>query len=177
MPKRLIKRFIPDQATLNSHKSLRLFGDLLMTTNLWHLNKKSVSGAFSVGLFCAFVPIPFQMLLAAAIALIFRVNLPLSVALVWLTNPLTMPPIFYGAYLLGAWLMNIPPSGFEFELSWEWLANELQHSWKPFLLGCGVAAIISAIAGNISARLIWRYLIVRNWKKRQERRQKVKLDQ
>lgn len=171
MPKRLIKRYIPDQKTLHSNKSLQIFGNLLLANNLWHLNKKSVSGAFSVGLFCAFVPVPFQMLLAAGIALVFRVNLPLSVALVWITNPITMPPIFYGTYVLGAWLMDVPSSGFEFQLSWEWLSNELSHSWKPFLLGCGVAAISAAIIGNIFARLIWRMLIVRNWNRRKAKRQ------
>jgi uncharacterized protein (DUF2062 family) len=48
-----------------------------------------------VGLFCAFIPVPFQMLLAAPSAIIFSANLPVSIALVWITNPITMPPIFF----------------------------------------------------------------------------------
>jgi uncharacterized protein (DUF2062 family) len=170
MPRKFIKRYIPDQNKLKEQKSLRLFGELLLSQNLWHLNKRSVSGAFSVGLFCAFIPIPFQMLLAAGLALLFRVNLPLSIALVWITNPLTMPPIFYACYLVGAWLMGIPATNFEFELSSEWFSNGLANTWKPFLLGCGVMAIVGAILGNIAARLLWRLMVVRNWKKRYEAR-------
>jgi uncharacterized protein (DUF2062 family) len=37
-----------------------------------------------VGLFCAFIPVPFQMLLAAPSAIIFSANLPVSIALVWI---------------------------------------------------------------------------------------------
>ncbi|MGL5373484.1 MAG: DUF2062 domain-containing protein, partial [Aeromonas veronii] len=34
MPKRLIKRWMPDQQTLKEHKHLRLFGKLLLDANL-----------------------------------------------------------------------------------------------------------------------------------------------
>ena len=69
--------------------------------NLWHLNRHSAAGGFGIGLFFAFWPVPFQMWLSAFAAIPLRVNLPLSVATVWLTNPITMPPIFYGAYKVG----------------------------------------------------------------------------
>ena len=107
MPKRLIKRWLPDQDKLKEHKHLRLFGKLLLDANLWHLNRRSAAGAFAVGLFMAWIPLPCQMLLAAGGAILFRVNLPLSVALVWLSNPVTMPPLFYGAYLVGCQLLAI----------------------------------------------------------------------
>ena len=41
----------------------------------------------AVGLFVALMPIPLQMAVAAAIAILVRSNLPISVSLVWLTNP------------------------------------------------------------------------------------------
>ena len=98
MPKRFLKRYMPKEHDIRNHKHMRYFGKLLHDPNIWHLNRRSVAGAFSVGLFMAMVPVPFQMILAAAAAIPCRVNLPISVGLVWITNPLTMPAIFYFCY-------------------------------------------------------------------------------
>ncbi|MDH5378117.1 MAG: DUF2062 domain-containing protein, partial [Gammaproteobacteria bacterium] len=170
MMKKIIRRYIPDREKLKNQKSLRIFGDLIHSPNLWHLNKKSVSNAMSVGLLCAWIPVPFQMILAAVGALMFRANLPVSVALVWITNPLTMPPMFYFAYLIGAWIVDVPVQHIEFELSYEWLKTGLLRIWEPFLLGCAVVGVASSILGHIGMRVAWRMFVVRGWKKRQERR-------
>ncbi|WP_159217560.1 DUF2062 domain-containing protein, partial [Klebsiella pneumoniae] len=82
--------------------------NVLYNPNLWCLNRRSAAGAFAVGLFMAFVPLPSQMIMAAGLAIVLGVNLPLSIALVWITNPITMPVIFYFTYKLGAWLMGTP---------------------------------------------------------------------
>lgn len=169
MPKKLIKRLMPDHETVRDHKHLRVFGTLLHDPNLFHLNRRSASGAFAVGLFFAWVPVPFQMVLAAAAAIPLRVNLPLSVALVWLSNPLTMPPFFYFAYLLGKWILNTPYVEFEFQLSFGWLANELGLIWQPFLLGCLIMGIVSSSLGYITIRGLWRLHLVSHLKERKSR--------
>ena len=71
MPKRLIKKFFPDPETIKEHKHLKVFGSLLYDPNLWHLNRRSFAGALAVGLFVAFIPLPTQMIIAAALAIIF----------------------------------------------------------------------------------------------------------
>ncbi|MCP4408240.1 MAG: DUF2062 domain-containing protein [Gammaproteobacteria bacterium] len=172
MPRRLIKRWFPDLHLVRTHRSLRLFGGLLHNPNLWHLNRRSVAGAFAVGLFTAFVPVPFQMVLAAALAIAFRVNLPISVVLVWISNPITMPPIFYSAYLLGQFVLGVIPREFNFELSMYWLTTELSNVWRPFLLGCFLLGAGSALVGYTSVRLYWRYLIVQKFERRQNRRRR-----
>lgn len=160
---------MPSEKALKSNKYLGIFGQHILAPNLWHLNKRSVSGAFTVGLFCAFIPVPFQMMLAAGGALICKVNLPISAALVWVTNPLTMPPIFYFAYLVGTWVLGTPLTDVEFSLSINWLQNELSVIWQPFLLGCLISGTAAAVIGNISIRLFWRILVVRNWQKRKRK--------
>ena len=115
MVKKHIKRFIPDTHKIRDHKHLKVFGKLLHDPNLWHLNRYSVATAFSVGLFFAFVPVPFQMVLAAGAAIMVRSNLPVSVVLVWFTNPLTMVPIFYFALKIVSLVVGTEPTGFNFE--------------------------------------------------------------
>ena len=166
MPKRLIKKLTPDPESLKKHKHLKVFGTLLLKPNLWHFNRRSISGAFAVGIFCAFIPVPFQMVIAAAAAILFNVNLPVSVVMVWLSNPVSMPPIFYACYLLGAWLLQIPEQAFEFELSWQWLSESLMYIWQPFLFGCFIAGVFFSGIGYFGMRLFWRILVIKKWQRR-----------
>lgn len=161
---------MPDHKTVREHKYLRFFGTLLHDANLWHLNRSSVSGAFAVGLFSAFIPVPMQMILAAALAIPFRVNLPISVGLVWITNPFTMPPIFYFSYKVGTWILDTPVQHVEFALTSEWLASELGAIWEPFLLGCLICGMVSGLLGYVTMRIIWRLSVVRSWQERKNRR-------
>ena len=140
MPKQFIEkmmqRFIPDPEFIKQHKNLQFLGDRLHDPNLWHLNRRSISMAFAVGLFFAWVPSPTQMAMAAVAALYFRANLPISVILVWITNPITMPPLFYFAYRVGLWFMNRPSPADDFVFSVDGIWSGLGNIWEPFLLGC-----------------------------------------
>ncbi|MGM0594175.1 MAG: DUF2062 domain-containing protein [Pseudomonadota bacterium] len=173
MPKKFIKHYMPDHHRIRSHRSLRFLGTLLHDPNLFHLNRRSASGAFAVGLFFAFVPLPLQMLLAAVAAILFRVNLPVSVALVWITNPLTIPPIFYFAYLVGTWLLGSPVHVEQsaFELTYEGIKGELSIIWQPLLVGSLLLSVTSALAGYLTIRLLWRLHLVRHYRERKLRRQ------
>lgn len=163
---------MPHPDKVRNHKHLRIFGKLLHDPNLLHLNRRSVSGAFAVGFFCMWIPVPFQMLLAAAAAILFRVNIVISVPLVWISNPLTMPPMFYFAYLLGARILGTPAGHFKFELSIEWLSNSLTRYGGAFVLGCLVMAVCSSLIGYITIRLLWRWHVISQWKKIKARRKK-----
>ena len=172
MPKRLIKKYMPDHKTIREHKHLQVFGKLLHDANLWHFNRRSVSGAFAVGLFCAFIPLPSQMIIAAAIAILVRVNLPISISLVWVTNPITMPPIFYLAYKTGAFVMGQEAISSDYKLTAQWFTDQLHLIWQPFLLGCFICGAISAMIAYITIRLLWRLHIIRHIKARKARLKK-----
>lgn len=167
MPRKFIQRFMPDHELIKRQKALRIFGNVLYNPNLWVLNRRSASGAFAVGLFMCFVPLPSQMIFAAGVAIFFGVNLPLSVALVWISNPLTMPIMFYFAYKLGAWIMKTPTHTFHFELSWHALVEQMSSIGPPLLLGCAISAVTFSVVGYFGIRTLWRYSVVRSWQKRQ----------
>lgn len=169
MPKKIIRRYLPDPKAIRDQKYLRMFGSLLHDPNLWLLNRRSASGAFGIGLFFAFWPVPFQMVFSAALAIPMRVNLPLSVATVWITNPFTMPPIFYGAYLVGSSILGTPMTSFEFELSWQWLGQSLGTIGPAFLLGCAICSVVAGVLGYFSMFHMWRWSVVRAWRNRQAR--------
>ena len=170
MPKKFIKRFLPDPHKLTAHPSLRLFGKILHEPNLWHLNRRSATGAFAIGLFFAFWPVPFQMWLSAAAAIPLRVNLPLSVATVWITNPFTMPPIFYAAYRLGVTVLGTEAKPFSFELSWTWLGESLSTIGPAFLVGCSIFSLTFGIAGYLGLSWLWRFSVRRSWQERKQKR-------
>jgi len=169
MPRNLLNRWLPKPDEVRREKSLQMFGKLLHSSNLWHLNRYSVSGAISIGLFVCFMPVPIQMLLAGAAAIAFGCNLPLSIITVWVSNPLTYPVLFYAAYLTGAWLLGHPAAPVTFEISFAWLRTTLQEIWEPFLLGCVVLGLASAVVGNVAVRIAWRLHVARSWRQRQER--------
>ncbi|RDH83982.1 MAG: DUF2062 domain-containing protein [endosymbiont of Galathealinum brachiosum] len=169
MPKKFLRKCLPDPHKITQSKSLRIFGNFIHEPNLWHMNRKSVSMAFMVGMFFMWVPLPSQMILAAGAAILLRCNLPLSVALVWITNPITMAPMFYSAYILGNWMLGSPPSNIEFEASFEWISQQMDVIWKPFLLGCFTLGVSSSIIGFVGIRMLWRLHIVNYLKNKKQR--------
>jgi hypothetical protein len=170
MPRRLFKRYMPNPDSIKGNKSLRFLGKLIHDPNLWHLNRHSVARGMAIGLFWAMIPMPMQMLAAAVVAIPMRANLPISIGLVWLTNPITMPPVFYCTYKLGAWIMQTPPVRMPETLSLEWITAEVAVLWKPLYLGSFVAGVILAILGYVLTMLYWRWWVQRSWRKRQEKR-------
>lgn len=166
MPKNLIRRWLPTPEKIRATSGLQFLGRLLHDPNLFHLNRHSVSVAFAVGIFTAFLPLPGQMLIAALLSLWFRCNLPLAVALVWVNNPLTMPAVFYATYKLGAWLLGTPPLEFKIELSWEWLSGEVGKLWLPLFTGSVLAGLFFAALSYFIMQGIWRWHVVKRWKMR-----------
>ena len=166
MAKKFFKKYFPTPDSIKENKALKSFGTLLHDPNLWHLNRHSVAGAFAIGLFVAFMPIPFQMIPAALLAIYFRTNLVISVSLVWITNPLTITPLFLAAYLLGTKILGASVQSFQFELSMDWIFMSLGSHWKPFLLGCFIFSICGSIVGYFGVRIFWRLHLVQRIKQK-----------
>lgn len=167
MPKRFIRRLLPADDSIRNHKHLKIFGKLLHDPNLWHLNRYSVAGAFAVGLFCAFLPMPFEMVVAAFGAIILRVNLPISVALVWLSNPFTWVPIYGTGYLFGAHLLGLHAVHLR-DITLEWLLKQFGPLW----LGNVLLGVIVAILAYGVVRGLWRIKVIRDWRRRGKNRRR-----
>lgn len=170
MPKHFFRRYLPDRAWIRRQRSLQFaLGDLVHDPNLWHLNRRSVSGAIAVGVFVAWIPLPVQMITAALAALWLRVNLPLSILVTWVSNPLTMAPMYWSGYRLGVRLLG-ERARTGFEPSLHWFVAEFYRIWEPLLLGCVLLGILSAALAYVVTRLLWRWQVLRELRRRALRR-------
>ena len=166
----LLRGWIPAPNKLQRYRSVRLFGRWVEESHLWQLSRQTAAKAFAIGLYCAMLPMPGQVFVAIGLAILWRANLPLSFALLFLTNPLTMPPIYYGAYKLGVSLLGSEPMAVEFEASWTWFTRNLDDIWLPLALGSQILGILAAASGYLLVDGLWRNAIKRRWKTRQKRR-------
>lgn len=164
------KRVLPEHHKFQQHKQLGLLGDILHDPNLFHLNRHSVAVGMAIGLFVAFMPTPGHMLIAAAAAIYFRANLPIAVVMVWLSNPITIPPLFFLCYKTGTLILQQQAMHLKFEPTLAWFTLVMADIWGPLLLGCVTLGGLSAVIGYFTVKLLWRMAIIRKWEERKEKK-------
>lgn len=166
MPRKLLKKYMPDPNWVKNHPQMKWFGEHIKNPALWHLSHRSVSLAFLIGIFCAFLPMPFQMVVAAIFAILIGCNLPISITLVWISNPVTMPALLYFSYRVGQ--LIIGEGSFSEPMLWDLtkLYDNFQQIWRPLILGSVVSGIIFGLLGFLSVRVSWTIHVRRTWIKR-----------
>ncbi len=176
MAKKLLKKISVSEELLEKHVLLSKCLAFTQQANVLHFNRRSASRAVLIGTFCAFIPLPVQMILGILCCLWFRANLPITIGIVWLTNPLTMAPIFLATYHFGAFLMGEPTITFDFEMNWRWVETQFLMIWQPLLLGSLTAGVIFSCIGYTLIEISWRHHVLTKWKARQKAR-KAKREQ
>ncbi len=67
---------------------------------------RKIALGMALGVFIGVTPtIPFHMILALALAHLFRISRVAAVMGVWVSNPITIPPLYYFSFKLGKWLL------------------------------------------------------------------------
>lgn len=139
MIKDFFKKHLPTPESIKQNKKLAFLGKFFHDPDLWHFNCHSVATAVSIGFFIGYLPLPGHMIMAAILAIGFRANLPISIGLVWFSNPLTYTPMYFIAYKIGAHLLKTPPEAFHFETNYHWFVQEFDHFAVPLLLDLSYA--------------------------------------
>jgi len=119
------------------------------------VSRRTISRGVWIGVFVAFIPIPMQMGVAALLALIARVNIPVAVLGVWVTNPLTMWPLFYLAYRLGAAILHIPIEPWPADFNFLETIYGMGKIWEVTLYGGVVLGLSLATLSYIAISMIW----------------------
>jgi len=149
VPRKTLKKILPSHKKIKENKMLKIFGSLLHKKEIWSLSRKKVLAGVFIGMFVAFIPMPFQMLLVAVIAIILNVNLPIPLALIWISNPFTMPFIYYFEYELGNILLNNQNAiEFSFDTMQENLSQIASSLYVGAFVLCSVASILSVVVLN-----------------------------
>ena len=182
MASKSLKDLLPETATLRQKLHNQLGGNHQKKTGLrrwirktiaqpmvWHLNRRSVAGGVAVGLFISWMPIPVQMLVAAVLSAILRVHVPVSMVMVWFTNPLTVGPILYAAWCSGSMILGEPALAEPLSFHPKSILSSAGQTWHIFLSGMVFCGLVSAVVGFISTLLLWRIHAIRRWKNRKTR--------
>lgn len=180
MPRKFLNRYLPDQETihrkLHAKWYMRPFDFLWHEPALWHISRRGTCGALALGAFISCLPVPGHMVLAVLGAIYWRVNLPVALAAIWINNPLTIGPIYYTAYRLGRWgldVLHMLPQPREPNAT-ALHSAELAHTWhavESVLLGGVIEGLLFALMGYFALDMAWRLSIRGRWKLRQIERE------
>lgn len=181
MARKFLRKYLPSHESIRGNRHVARFGSLLHHPNLWHLNRKSVSGGVAAGMFAGLVPgsNPVQFAAAAMLAIAFRVNLPVAVVVTLYTNPFTIVPLYVLAYEIGSLFFASNQAALSYPPAVDWwqigASIEAYFAWllalgKPLALGLLVLAAGLAIVGYVAVQLAWRTHTILAWRRRKAKR-------
>ncbi len=121
----------------------------------FNINRKMITRGVFIGLFWGFIPMPMQMLAVIATTPIVRFNVAIAIAMVWLSNPFTMPPMYYMEYLTGNFILGYEGIA-DIELSLAWFSSNMGSIFVPLYVGTAFYSIV--VSGTIYGLLNWLWI-------------------
>ena len=108
-----ILRIMPRRATVHRFPVLKWFATAARKRSyLWCFRVRTMVPAIYAGCILSLLPIyGIQLPLAVLLAFVLRANLPVLASLQFITNPLTVLPIYFTAFQIGRAILH--PFGFE----------------------------------------------------------------
>jgi uncharacterized protein len=170
--RRWLKRVTPDRQALEQIWCLKHFAALFADRCCWTFNRSGVTRAFALGLFIAFIPptpLPVHLVVCAMLGVYLRLNLPVLVATVFISNPFTWVPQVAGSIWVGARLMGLDLLPFLHAIGHGNHWKEVSELWPPLLLGALVLGLIAAATGYLLAQGVWRARVIYQLRRRRAR--------
>ena len=168
------RRHVPTRDSIEANRFLRPVSHRILAPSLWRFTRRSVPRGVALGLFTGIL-FPFVHAPVAAVsALPVRANVPVAVATTLLHNPLTTVPIYYGAFLIGHWILHFDPylgnplaANVKANATWlHWLGAQ---GGPATIVGLIAMAIGLAGLGFVASGLFWRFRVARKWRARAHR--------
>jgi uncharacterized protein (DUF2062 family) len=118
------------------------------------INRKSISRGIMIGLFWGFIPMPMQMLAVLAITPFIKFNVPIAISMVWLSNPITMPFMYYMEYQTGNFLLG--REGIEnIELTLDWFSQNWDNIIVPLYVGTLPYSVVLSSVIYYIINILW----------------------
>ena len=169
----------PTRESLENVRWLRPFAHRILEPSLWRFTRRSVPRGVALGLLVGiFLMIPgLQIIGAAMLALPCRANVPIAVAMTFLSNPATTPFLLYLSLIVGNRFVHSSADIGTVTVMidhgaslGEW-ARWLASSAAPALVvGLFVIAVVSASVGYLMSSCIWRAWTSHKWHLRERHR-------
>ncbi len=122
------------------------------------VNRKSISKGVLIGLFWGFIPMPMQMLAVLFSTPFFKFNVPIAISMVWLSNPITMPPMYYMEYLTGNFILGREGIA-SVELTLDWFKQNLDAIFVPLYVGTAFYSIVVSSIVYLLINRLWIYSV------------------
>lgn len=171
-----LTRHIPTRETVGDYRLLRPFATRLTHPSLWRMTRRSVPRGVAIGLFVAVI-IPFMhTMIAALLAIPARANVAVAALFTLVVNPLTMPPLYYGAYRIGSWELHHdaaimdPADAERFSSELGRMLFWLHHASGSIAMGVLTIAIGLGLFGYLGSGLAWRFWCANRWRSRRRSR-------
>jgi uncharacterized protein (DUF2062 family) len=101
-------RYMPRRSNINRYPVLKWFANHARKRDyLWSFRTSAVTPAFYIGWIVTLLPLVGQSIIGFFLALIFRANLMIVVALQFVSTPVTAVPIWAANYIVGDALIRI----------------------------------------------------------------------
>jgi uncharacterized protein (DUF2062 family) len=151
-------RFLKHPRKLRERPVMRWFARHFLDKRVWRPTQHTLAGGMAVGMFITLQLLPIQTPAAIILAAIFRVNIPIAIALCWLSNPFTFVPIGGLEYAIGKWFLalytKVPTTPFP-----DHLPDSLVDAWvvlkehAPVMLIGGI--LLGAVVSVLSYVITW----------------------
>jgi uncharacterized protein len=169
-----VTRHIPTRETVAENRLLRPFAARLSHPSLWRMTRRSVPRGVAIGLFVAVI-IPFMhTVIAALVAIPARANIAVAALFTLVVNPLTIPPLYYGAYRIGSWelhhdaaILN-PADAERFSSELSRMLFWVHHASGSIAVGVLTIAIVLGVIGYFGSSFAWRLWCASRWRQRRQ---------
>ena len=169
---RRLKKFLrplPRRSNVHRYPVLKWFSDTAYAKSyLWSFKGKPIQSALFWGIWISLLPIVgIQMIVVFFVSLLVRANLPIIVALQWISNPLTMGPIYFADYKIGMILLKLLgvdyPQNKLLSAKYDWShftykeLVRLIDTFPPMFLGGSVLGVFFAVSTVFLYKILSRF--------------------